>query len=40
MHNADVWGLISLLFDFIGTIFIPENDILNKDKAKTVLVFL
>ena len=35
MDNAEAWGwLISLLFNFIGTIFTSESDIPNKVIAK------
>lgn len=41
MYNADTWGwLINPLFHFMGSIFIAENDIPNKDIAKTAPVFL
>ena len=35
MDNAEAWGwLISLLFNFVGTIFTSESDIPNKVIAK------
>lgn len=41
MYNAEGWGwLISLLFDFMGTIFTSENDIPNKVTVKNRAVFL